>query len=153
MITNSRWWMVWFILPAAILLLPGAGWSDDSQVALMTTEMVGVGDDEKVRVTEFLWKVLGEYHPLLPGEQVRAAEQRAQAAGCEGEACLQAVRENLGVSMVYRLKHVDEGYFNHLYMTRATSEGFVHKDYICSRCSFPEYQVILRRLLRHMHHK
>ena len=55
--------------------------------------------------------------------------------------------------IVYRLKHVDEGYFNHLYITRVTNDGVEKKDYICSRCSFGEYKVILRRLLRHMHHE
>ena len=55
--------------------------------------------------------------------------------------------------MVHRLFHLDEGYFNHLHMTRATADGIAKKDYIRGRCSFPEYKVILWRPPRHMHAK
>ncbi len=152
---NENWkvWAIGAVLVAAILGPAATGWSAGQDAALMTTIMQGVGDDEKAQLTAHLWEALGEYYPLLPAEQVNAAEQRAQAAGCEEDACLEAVRKDLGVPLVYRLRHVDEGYFNHLYMTRATGNGVEHKDYICSRCSFGEYKVILDRLLRHMHKK
>lgn len=152
---NAIWkvWAIGAVLVAAILAPTATVWSAGQQAALMTTIMQGVGDEEKAKLTAHLWEALGEYHPLLPAEQVGPAEQRALAAGCEEDACLESVRQDLGVPLVYRLRHVDEGYFNHLYMTRATGNGIEHKDYICSRCSYKEYTVILDRLLRHMHHK
>ena len=55
--------------------------------------------------------------------------------------------------MVYRLYHVDEGYFNWLYMTRAGDNGIEKKDQVCSRCSIQEYHRSMRRLLEYMHKK
>ncbi len=150
---KSKVWAIGAVLVAAILAPTATGWSAGQQAALMSTIMQGVGDDEKAQLTAHLWEALGEYHRLLPAEQVGPAEQRALAAGCEEDGCLESVRQDLGVPLVDRLRHVDEGYFNQLYMTRATANGIEHKDYICSRCSFREYKVILDRLLRHMHHK
>ena len=102
-------------------------------------------------MTDGLWAALEVYYTLLPHEQVQQAEAEAQAANCNEDDCLTQVRDLLGVDVVYRLYHVDEGYFNWLYMTRAGDKGIEKKDQVCSRCSIQEYHRSMRRLLEYMH--
>ncbi len=125
--------------------------TEKPHAAVMTTLMKGVGSEEKKAVTDGLWAALSEYYTLLPREQVQQAEAEAQAAECNEDDCLVQVREKLDVAVVYRLYHVDEGYFNWLYMTRASDRGIEKKDQVCSRCSIQEYYRSVRRLLRYMH--
>ena len=123
--------------------------TEKTSAAVMTTLMKGVGSEEKKAVTDGLWAALSKYYVLLPQEQVQQAE--AQAANCNEDDCLVQVREILDVDVVYRLYHVDEGYFNWLYMTRASDKGIEKKDQVCSRCSIQEYHRSMRRLLEYMH--
>ena len=132
---------------------PFARAEEKTNAAVMTTLMKGVGSEEKKAVTDGLWAALSEYYTLLPREQVQQAEAEAQAANCNEDDCLVQVREILGVDVVYRLYHVDEGYFNWLYMTRASDKGIEKKDQVCSRCSIQEYRRSMRRLLGYMHKK
>ena len=123
--------------------------TEKTNAAVMTSLMRGVGSEEKQAVTEGLWAALEKYYTLVPHEQVQQAE--AQAADCNEDDCLVQVRDILGVPVVYRLYHVDEGYFNWLYMTRASDKGIEKKDKVCSRCSIHEYHRSMRRLLEDMH--
>ena len=123
--------------------------TEKTNAAVMTSLMRGVGSEEKQAVTEGLWAALEKYYTLVPHEQVQQAE--AQAADCNEDDCLVQVRDILGVPVVYRLYHVDEGYFNWLYMTRASDKGIEKKDKVCSRCSIHEYRRSMRRLLEDMH--
>ena len=123
--------------------------TEKTNAAVMTTLMKGVGSEEKQAVTEGLWAALEKYYTLVPHEQVQEAE--TQAADCNEDDCLVQVRDILGVPVVYRLYHVDEGYFNWLYMTRASDKGIEKKDKVCSRCSIHEYRRSMRRLLEDMH--
>ena len=123
--------------------------TEKTNAAVMTTLMKGVGSEEKKAVTDGLWAALSKYYTLLPQEQVQQAE--AQAANCNEDDCLVQVREILDVDVVYRLYHVDEGYFNWLYVTRASDKGIEKKDQVCSRCSIQEYHRSMRRLLEYMH--
>ena len=125
--------------------------AEKANAAVMTTLMKGVGSEEKKALTDGLWAALSEYYALLPQGQVQQAEAEALSADCSEDACLVQVRKKLGVEVVYRLYHVDEGYFNWLYMTRASDKGIEKKDIVCSRCSLQEYQRSVRRLLRYMH--
>ena len=122
--------------------------TEKTNAAVMTSLMKGVGSEEKQAVTEGLWAALEKYYTLVPHEQVQQAE--AQAADCNEDDCLVQVRDILGVPVVYRLYHVDEGYFNWLYMTRASDKGIEKKDKVCSRCSIHEYHRSVRRLLEDM---
>ena len=123
--------------------------TEKTNAAVMTSLMKGVGSEEKQAVTEGLWAALEKYYTLVPHEQVQEAE--TQAADCNEDDCLVQVRDILGVPVVYRLYHVDEGYFNWLYMTRASDKGIEKKDKVCSRCSIHEYRRSMRRLLEDMH--
>lgn len=125
--------------------------TEKTNAAVMTTLMKGVGSEEKQAVTDGLWAALEVYYTLLPHEQVQQAEAQALAANCNEDDCLVQVRDLLGVDVVYRLYHVDEGYFNWLYMTRASDKGIEKKDQVCSRCSIHEYHRSMRRLLEYMH--
>lgn len=125
--------------------------TEKTNAAVMTTLMKGVGSEEKEAVTDGLWAALEKYYTLVPHEQVQQAEAEAQAADCNEDDCLVKVRDILGVPVVYRLYHVDEGYFNWLYMTRASDKGIEKKDQVCSRCSIHEYHRSMRRLLEYMH--
>ena len=127
--------------------------TEKTNAAVMTTLMKGVGSEEKQAVTDGLWAALSKYYTLLPQEQeqVQQAEAQALAANCNEDDCLVQVREILGVDVVYRPYHVDEGYFNWLYMTRASDKGIEKKDQVCSRCSIQEYHRSMRRLLEYMH--
>jgi len=125
--------------------------TEKTNAAVMTTLMKGVGSEEKQAVTDGLWAALSVYYTLLPQEQVQRAEAQALAANCNEDDCLVQVRDILGVDVVYRLYHVDEGYFNWLYMTRAGDKGIERKDQVCSRCSIHEYHRSLSRLLEYMH--
>ena len=127
--------------------------TEKPNAAVMTTLMKGVDSAEKQAVTDGLWAALEVYYTLLPHEEVQQAEAQAQAANCNEDDCLVQVRDILGVDVVYRLYHVDEGYFNWLYMTRAGGNGIEKKDQVCSRCSIQEYHRSMRRLLEYMHKK
>ena len=129
----------------------GQAETEKTNAAVMTTLMKGVGSEEKEAVTNGLWAALEKYYTLVPHEQVQQAEAEAQAADCNEDDCLVKVRDILGVPVVYRLYHVDEGYFNWLYMTRASDQGIEKKDQVCSRCSIQEYHRSMRRLLEYMH--
>ena len=150
--------MAWKLgLACAMVLLVGLAGpfaqaeTEKTDAAVMTTLMKGVGSEEKKAVTDGLWAALEKYYTLVPHEQVQEAEAEAQAADCNEDDCLVKVRDILGVPVVYRLYHVDEGYFNWLYMTRATDRGIEKKDQVCSRCSIQEYHRSMRRLLEYMH--
>lgn len=151
--TGWQRWLVGGMVALVWMGLPVADADTDSNAAVMTTLMKGVGKDEKVKLTDNLWEALSQYYKLLPREQVQEAENQAQSAGCNEDECLVEVRQALGVDVVYRLYHVDEGYFNWLYMTRAGAHGIEKKDIVCSRCSLQEYRKSLDRLLRYMHEK
>ena len=125
--------------------------TEKTDAAVMTTLMKGVDSAEKKAVTDGLWAALEKYYTLVPHEQVQQAEAEALAANCDEDDCLVQVRDILGVPVVYRLYHVDEGYFNWLYMTRASDKGIEKKDQVCSRCSIQEYHRSMRRLLEYMH--
>ena len=125
--------------------------TEKTNAAVMTTLMKGVDSAEKKAVTDGLWAALEKYYTLVPHDQVQQAESEAQAANCDEDDCLEKVRDILGVPVVYRLYHVDEGYFNWLYMTRASDKGIEKKDQVCSRCSIQEYHRSMRRLLEYMH--
>ena len=135
------------------LAAPFAQAEEKPDAAVMTTLMKGVDSAEKQAVTDGLWAALEVYYTLLPHEEVQQAEAQAQAANCSEDDCLVQVRDILGVGVVYRLYHVDEGYFNWLYMTRAGDNGIEKKDQVCSRCSVQEYHRSMRRLLEYMHKK
>ena len=125
--------------------------TEKPNAAVMTTLMKGVDSAEKKAVTDGLWAALGKYYTLVPHDQVQEAETEAHAADCDEDDCLAKVRDILGVPVVYRLYHVDEGYFNWLYMTRVSDKGIEKKDQVCSRCSIQEYHRSMRRLLEYMH--
>jgi hypothetical protein len=123
-------------------------WAEGSKAALLYTDMKGVADDNKAKMWGHTKKVFAEFYSVLPDERVLPAQERAKAAGCGGEGCLEAVRKELGVPVALQLRHVDEGYFHQLNVTRVTEEGSRQKHYTCSRCTPEEFQVILKRVMR-----
>ena len=145
-------WRFWGLL-SVCAVLPAAGWAlpalagELHPAALMSTITKGVNEEKKEVTWKITREVMAQYYTLLPEEQVASAEQKAQAAGCVEEACLEAVRKELGVPAVFQLRHVDEGYFNPLYMTRVSEEGTKKEWYMCSRCTMQEFKVIMNRLM------
>ena len=145
-------WRIWSFLfvcvalPAALPAAPALA-GETHSAALMSTITKGVNEEKKAVTWKITKEVMAQYYTLLPEEQVTSAEQKAQAAGCEEEACLEAVRQELGVPVVFQLRHVDEGYFNPLYMTMSSGEGIRKEWYMCSRCTMQEFKVIMNRLM------
>jgi hypothetical protein len=136
-----------FLLLTAIIAVPAAR-AEGPQAALLYTNMKGVAEEKKEASWSSTKKVMAQYFTLLPDERVIPAQDRARSAGCDGEACLEAVRKDLGVPVALQLRHIDEGYFHQLFVTRVNAEGAREKHYTCSRCTPQEFQVILNRLMR-----
>jgi hypothetical protein len=140
-------------LSLAFACLPALGpaslaWAEAPKAALLYTDMKGVEEENKAAMWGYTKTVFAEFYSVLPDERVLPVHEKAKTAGCEGVACLEAVRKDLGVPVALQLRHVSEGYFQHLYVTRVTDEGAREKSYWCSRCTPQEFQVILKRLMR-----
>jgi hypothetical protein len=140
-------------LSFAVLVVSASGSAfvaraDGPKAALLYTDMKGVEDGNKEAMWGYTKRVFAEFYSVLPDERVLPAQEKAKTAGCAGAACLEAVRKDLGVPVALQLRHVSEGYFQHLFVTRVTDEGAREKSYWCSRCTPQEFQVILNRLMR-----
>jgi len=122
--------------------------AEGPKAALLLTMTKGVTQEKLAAFWPATMSVIGQYYTLLPEADVWAAQKTAQEAGCENEACLDAVRKALGVPIALQLLHTDEGYFNPLKMWKATDAGVEKHDYMCSRCTFQEFKVVLNRLTK-----
>jgi len=120
--------------------------ADGPRAALVHTNVKGLEDWRMEDFWQRTRAALGRHYALLPDAIVQVAFDKAKAAGCEGEACLVAVKQETGAPVVLHLRHVAEGYAHSLYLTRLGDAGAVQKKYICSRCTPQEFEVDLDRL-------
>jgi hypothetical protein len=130
------------------LLAAAPVFGEGPKAALLLTKVKNVDNIKLERFWPATQEIIGQYYTLIPEEQVMAAQKKAEADGCVDEACAEAVRKELGVPVALQLYHVDEGYFNPLKMWKATEAGIEKHDYMCSRCTFPEFKVIVNRLTK-----
>ena len=126
--------------------------AEPKRAALLAPVMENVVAGEVAARTEVLRDLLSRYYQLLPQDQVAAAEARAASAGCDSaEACMVAVRQALGVDVVYHLHIEDQGYVDPVHLTRLGDSG-VDKQYTqCNRCTRRLYRRLLEDLLRATH--
>ena len=122
------------------------------RAALMAPFMENVAPAEVTERTELLRGLLSQYYRLLPQDQVAAAEARATSAGCDGtEACMAAVRQALGVDVVYHLYIEDQGYVDPVHLTRLGDTSVDRQYTQCNRCTRRLYRRMLEELLRATH--
>ena len=137
-----------FVLTAMFCMGALAG-AESKRAALMAPFMENVAAGEVAARTEVLRELLSQYYRLAPQDQVQAAEARA---GCEGtEACMAAVRQALGVDVVYHLRVEDQGYVDPVHLTHLGDAGVVRQYTQCNRCTRRLYRRILEDLLRAVH--
>ena len=134
-------WKLGLVCGMVVLMGPAGPFAqaetEKTNAAVMTSLMKGVGSEEKQAVTEGLWAALEKYYTLVPRRA--GATGRGSGGGLQrGRLPGTGARHSGRAVVVYRLYHVDEGYFNWLYMTRASDKGIEKKDKVCSRCSIHE---------------
>lgn len=137
-----------FAMLAGAALFQSPALAEGPKAALLITKSTNVPKEKSDTFWPATRTIIGQYYTLLPEEQVTAAQKKAEDAGCVDEACLDAVRKELGVPVALQLLHKDEGYFNPLKMWKSTDAGIEKHDYMCSRCTFQEFKVIVNRLTK-----
>ena len=126
--------------------------AEPKRAALMAPFMENVVAAEVAARAEVLRDLLSQYYRLVSPEQVRAAEARATRAGCAGtEACMAAVRQALGVDVVYHLRVEDQGYVDPVHLTHLGDAGVVRQYTQCNRCTRRLYRKMLEELLHATH--
>lgn len=142
--------IVWALLAAACMGIPiFFAAAEPQSAALMTPVMQNVASGEVAKRTEVLRDLLSQYYRLASQDQVQPAEARATNAGCDGiEACMAAVRQALGVDVVYHLRIEDQGYVDPVHLTRLDNAGVIRQYTQCNRCTRRLYRRMLDELLR-----
>ena len=140
------------LVAVACMAVPSLADNEPQSAALMTPVMVGVVSAEVSARTEVLRELLARYYRLVPQDRVQAAEAHAASAGCDGTAaCLAAVRQALGVDVVYHLYIDDQGYVDPVHLTHLRDAGIVEQYTQCNRCTRRLYRRMLAELLRATH--
>ena len=137
--------LIWLAAPASTPAEPPSA-------AMMSPVMENVVAGEVAKRAEVFRDLLSQYYRLLPQEEVRAAEARANGAACAGiEACMAEIRRLLDVDVVYHLRIDDQGYVDPVHLTRLGDDGVVKQYAQCNRCTRRLYRRTLDSLLRAAH--
>jgi hypothetical protein len=118
------------------------------KAALVYTDMEGVPEEKKEEFWTRARKVLSLYYTLVPLELSAPIVEKVFAAGCDGDACLGEVGRAADYAIVLRVRHVFEGYWHQIYLTRVAEESVTRRHATCYLCTPTQFEYELDHLAR-----